>query len=146
MRPFRPGGHPLHPAIVHLPVALWLVAVAADLAGWTTRQAEWWSLGWACLALGVVGGVLAMTTGLMELAALPRGHSAGDVAMRHLSVMVSAWFLFVVSLVARGSVPVAAPPWWATVVAIAGGAMTVYGGWLGGHLVYRHGVGVQGRD
>jgi len=146
MRAFRPGGHPLHPALVHFPVALWLVAVGADVAGWATRLSDWWSLGWVCLVLGVAAGLLAMTTGLLDLAALPRGHAAGDTAVRHLLVMVSAWFLFVISLAARGSNPAAPPPWWATVVAIAGGAVTVYGGWLGGQLVYRHGAGVQRRS
>ena len=42
--------HPLHPALVHFPIACWSLATLADIAGqWSTRWSFWeWSLG--CMA------------------------------------------------------------------------------------------------
>lgn len=142
-RTIRLGGHPLHPAIVHFPIALWTVAVGADLAGWLTGQPDWWFFGKACLGLGVVAGLFAMVAGALDYAALPRRHPAQDTAARHMLWMITAWLLFTVSLVARGYGRPGPPPRWAIVAALVGFAIMAIGGWLGGRLVYRHAVGVS---
>lgn len=143
VRPIRLGGHPLHPAIVHFPIALWTVAVGADLAGWATGQPHWWFASEVCLGLGVVAGLVAMVAGALDYAALPQRHPAQDTAVRHMLWMVAAWSLFAISLVARGIPGSGPPPPWAIAVALVGVAVMAYGGWMGGQLVYRHGVGVR---
>jgi uncharacterized membrane protein len=142
IRAFRLGGHPIHPAVVHFPIALWTVAVGADLAGWATGQSKWWSLGQLGLALGAAAGLLAMIAGAFDYAALPRTHPAQDTAVRHMLWMGTAWSLFVVSLAARGLPGSGPAPRWAIIAALAGFVVMVLGGWMGGQLVYRYGVGV----
>jgi len=143
VRPIRLGGHPLHPAIVHFPIALWTVAVGADLTGWITGQRDWWFLSEVCLGLGVIAGLLAMVVGALDYAALPQRHPAQDTAVRHMLWMGTAWFLFAVSLAARGNPGSDPPPRWAIVVALVGVAVVALGGWMGAQLVYRYGVGVS---
>jgi len=123
--------------------ALWTVAVGADLAGRMTGQPNWWSLSQLCLVLGVVAGLLAMVAGALDYAALPQRHPAQDTAAGHMLWMGTAWCLFLVSLAARG-IPGSGPaPRWAIVVELVGFAVMALGGWMGGQLVYRYGVGVH---
>lgn len=139
----RAGGHPVHPMLVHFPVAAWTVAVAADAAGWVTGQAAWWMISFGCQALGVLVAAVAMLAGFLDYAAIPRQHPAQDAAVSHMIAMSTAWLLFLVSLASRGLPAADPPPVWATVVAVAGFIAMALGGWFGGRLVYRFGVGVD---
>ena len=46
--------HPLHPLFAHFPVALWTTSIAWDVLGLYTGSTQWWSLGYGCLAAGLV--------------------------------------------------------------------------------------------
>jgi len=142
-RAFRPGGHPLHPAIVHFPIAAWTAAVGADVAACASGRPECWYASQLCLTVGALAGLVAMLTGALELIAVARIHPAQVVATRHMLAMASAWTLFVVSLVARGPYGSGPPPNWAVAVGFTACAAMAYGGWAGGELVYRHGVGMN---
>ena|SRR5437868_3345298 len=147
-RSLRLGGHPLHPLLVHFPIALWTVAVAADVAGWISGQALWWMISFGSQALGVLMATLAMLAGFLDYLTIARHDPAQDTAVRHMMAMSTAWLLFLVSLALRGVratdlSAAAAPPGWATVAAIGGFLAMALGGWLGGQLVYRFGVGVR---
>lgn len=139
----RFAGHPLHPALVHFPIALWSVAVAAEAGGWLGGQALWWSVSLICHALGTAAGLLALVAGFLDYLALEREHPAQDTAVWHMLAMCLAWLLFVLSLALRGLQLDAAPPGVATVLAGAGFAVMAAGGWLGGRLVYHYGVAVR---
>ncbi len=138
----RLGGHPLHPVLAHFPIALWTLAIGADLAGWQSGQQFWWPLGFGCQALGVVIAAIAMAAGLLDYAALARQHPAQDTAVRHFMAMSMAWVLFVFSLALRGGI-YNPPSVWAVLAALLGWLTMAYGGWMGGQLVYRFGVGVD---
>ncbi|MGE5167611.1 MAG: DUF2231 domain-containing protein, partial [Deltaproteobacteria bacterium] len=58
--------HPLHPALVHFPVACWSVATAADLASLHFGEPAW-RLAGALLVIGLVMAVPALLAGLYEL-------------------------------------------------------------------------------
>lgn len=141
----RLAGHPLHPMLVHFPIALWTLSVAADAGGLITRNEIWWSASFACQALGLLAAVLAMVAGALDLSSLPRGHPGMDTAVAHLSVMGMAWLLYLASAALRGLPGADAPPRSAVVAGSAGFLCMVAGGWLGGRLVYRFGVGVKGQ-
>ena len=142
----RLAGHPLHPALVHFPVALWSSGIAADLAGWWLGHPLCWILAFAALAAGCVMAVPAMIAGFLDFTAIPAGHPARDVAVNHMSAMGTAWILFVLSVALRGW-PVEGPPAaWVSLVAAGGFAATALGGWLGGRLVYGFGIGVAAAE
>lgn len=142
----RLAGHPLHPLLVHFPIALWSIAAFAEVGGWTRGGDAWWAVSFGAQALGVLVAVAAMATGALDLAALARSHPAADTAVWHMFAMGSAWLLFVASVALRGWPVSGPPPMLASVAILAGFVAMVGGGWLGGQLVYRFGVGVGGSE
>lgn len=136
----RLAGHPIHPMVVHFPVALWTVAVAADVGGWAWRDPVLWTLSFYGQALGDFAGAAAILTGWLEFTTIPRASPAQDAAAGHMVAMCSAWLAFLVSLALRSYPPRAPSTMWPTVIAIAGWLAMAGGAWLGGKLVYRFGI------
>ena len=143
MKALRLAGHPLHPMLVHFPVALWTLAVAADAGGLLAGDAWWWRLGFGCQALGLATAALAMVAGWLDYASLARSHPAQDTAVAYLLVMSTAWLSFLASLGLRGLPDGGPPSWPAIAVAGFGFVAMAVGGWLGGRLVYGFGVGIS---
>lgn len=139
----RVAGHPLHPALAHFPVALWTGALFADVfAAWfNDPQAS--TLGWWALAAGVAAGLPAMLAGAADFARLPYGHRANDTAVAHMLAMGSAWVLFVLALALRGGRQESGVSPVVLAIEHIGVVVMLIGGWLGGRLVYRFGVGVN---
>lgn len=143
MQGLKLGGHPLHPALVHFPVACWTAAPALDALYLITRNPAWWSASFACIAVGVGMGLLAMTAGFMDLLALPADHPAQNTAQRHLLLVSSAWCVFAVSLLFR---PLHVPPtdtqaWLALGLSAGGWLLLGLGAYAGARLVYDFGIG-----
>ncbi|MGH6809436.1 MAG: DUF2231 domain-containing protein [Ensifer adhaerens] len=132
--------HPLHPALVHFPVACWSLAVATDFAGLWLGEAAWrWSGG--LLAVGCMMALLAMLAGLMELSRVPEGAAMRD-AWLHMVAMISAFTFFFTRLLLRlDQLQPLAPDTVSMLLDTGGFLALAVGGWLGGRLVYRHGVG-----
>lgn len=134
--------HPLHPALVHFPVACWSLATLADVAGlWWTRW-PLWQLSAAMLAVGCAVGLLAAAAGLLELLKLSPEHPAAADANRHMLLALTAWCLYAGSLFLRMKhLQPAEPGALAIAAGVAGFLALGATGWLGGKLVYVHGVG-----
>ena len=135
-------GHPLHPALVHFPIALLLSATIADLAwlGGFTRDTQ---VGAIMMAGGLVTGLIAMGAGMVDFARLEQ--AIVPHALRHAGAVGLAWLGYAVALYLRrdslvGSSPIGTPT---IAVSIASCSLLGVGGWLGGRLVYGFGVGVS---
>lgn len=141
----RIAGHPLHPALVHFPVAFWLAAVLWDLVGaWKSPDPLWWQMSYWCLALGLAAALPAIVTGLLEFLAMEPDDPAMNAATAHMMAMIGATAIFAASWVLRAKAGAAtAPTLWAISLALVGAAVLGVGGWLGGTLVYRHGIGSE---
>jgi len=132
--------HPLHPAIVHLPLGLLASATIADvahLAGlWREpRYAAWlmaWGLGWA---------LVAMAAGLYDFGRLRR--EIVPNALRHMGAMALAVLGYAITLYLRRDTLAAGlePPTLSFALSIISGLVLALGGWFGGELVYRFGAG-----
>jgi uncharacterized membrane protein len=136
-------GHPIHAMLVVFPVGLWMFALVADLV----HLLGWGSVNWRLVALytiggGIVGALLAALAGFIDYRSLsdPRVRS---VATTHMAINLIVVALFVVSFWLRLANPLGIVP-----VVVSGFATLLLGasGWLGGELVYVHGVGVTKRD
>lgn len=137
--------HPLHPALVHFPVACWSLAVAADFAGLWMGESAWrWSAG--LLTVGCVMALAAMLTGMFELSRVPDG-SAMRTVWWHMGAMLVASVLFGTRLLLGldGTRPLV-PDTLSLVLDVGGFMCLMIGGWLGGRLVYHHGVGRAGNS
>jgi uncharacterized membrane protein len=133
--------HPLHPMLVPFPIGLWVFSLVADLiaiSGWGTPV--WSAVARYTMAGGIVGGVLAAAAGLVDFFTL-KGDTVRRLGIAHLVLNVIILGLFAVNFVLRtyGNVGVA------TTVSISVVAVLLLdiSGWLGGELVYVHGVAVE---
>lgn len=139
----RVGGHPIHPALAHLPIGLWFAAVLWDFIGWwRSTEALWWQMSYWCLALGLLAALPTIATGLIEFFALREDETVIKAATAHMMAMAAAAAIFGASWVLRAKAGAAnAPTEWGFALDLAGAAVLTLGGWLGGSLVYRHGIG-----
>ncbi len=147
----RIAGHPIHPAIIAFPVALYTATVVALIVFAGTNDGFWYRAAmWSNLAGVVMAGVAAIP-GAIDLFTLPRHTRAFATGLRHAGFNVLALVLFVISCVmlwssyhsTAGAGPVhvafAAP----LVLSIIGLLSTVVAGTLGWALVQTHHVGVR---
>jgi len=135
-------GHPLHPALVHFPLALLLSATAADLA-WLAGLTSDTHIAAVLMAAGLATGLVAMGAGLIDFARLD--DALVPHAMRHIGAIGLAWLGYAIALYLRrenlfGTAPIEAL---AMVLSIVSGLLLSLGGWLGGRLVYSFGAGVS---
>jgi len=136
------GGHPLHPMIIHFPVAALLGLVAVDAAYWVTSDPFWSRAGLWLAGVGSIGGWVASLAGLVDLLTVARirqkitawCHSILAVMM--LSVATLNWLVRYSEHVTEVS---AGGPLLSVLTAVLI-ALTAA---LGGRLVYEHAVGVQ---
>ncbi len=146
-RGLRLLGHPVHPMVVGFPLAFWVGTSVWDLTSLVSAQPFWPRVAFWTLALGLVAAVPAVVTGLWELAALPAKHPAERVALWHLGVISTAGCLLGASLLLRRtSLATGSPSRLAVGLAVLGVILALAGGWLGGELVFRHGVAVEPRE
>src|SRR3546814_15511619 len=81
--------HPLHPALVHFPVACWSLATIADVASLWLGQPAWWLAG-VLLVIGPIAALAAMGAGLFEFARIAEGSPALPYARRPLLPAMAA--------------------------------------------------------
>ncbi|MDN5925214.1 MAG: DUF2231 domain-containing protein [Xanthomonadales bacterium] len=133
--------HPIHPALVHFPVACWSLATLADLASLYFGQPAWWLAG-VLMTIGIVCAVPAAAAGFMELMRLADDHPALKDVNRHMSMVMIVFTFYTVSLLLRvDDTTLQAPGWIAIVLSVCGFACLAVAGWLGGRLVYQHHLG-----
>jgi uncharacterized membrane protein len=148
-RSWRVLGHPAHVPLTHFPLALWTAAFGADLLYFWREDPFWWRFAFWCIAIGLGIGLLTLATGFLDLTLIPEEKkSAERTAIWHMSVMLAAACLFTLSLYYHRDQLPASPLVQMTALVLSGlGTLCLhFGGWLGGELVYRHGVGYDKDD
>lgn len=135
-------GHPLHPMIVPLPIGALVVAFGFDIAFFMTQDPFFARAAMILLGVGLATGALAAVLGLMEMMSLSRARTLGIAWMHGVGNLVAIFLTLANFLIrhpdpAGGVVPAG--------VAISGVVLLLLlvGGWLGGEMTYRHGVGVS---
>lgn len=139
-----PYGHPLHPAVVAVPIGAWIASVLFDLASHVVDDPQFLVRGAAwLLAIGVLGAAVAAVLGLLDLLAIPRGTTAMRTAVMHAVLNSTALVAFLASLLwRRGDLDADGTPTGPLVLSLVALVVVSASGWLGGELAYRHGVRV----
>jgi uncharacterized membrane protein len=135
-------GHPVHPMIIVLPLGLLPASVFADLCHHIIDDPTWGSVSFWLMVAGMLSGLAAGSIGFMDWKSLPVGTKARRVGAIHGLTNVLAILVFLASLLLRFGDPSRPSPF-ATSVAVIGLFIAFLGGWLGGELVFRLGVGVD---
>lgn len=135
-------GHPIHPAVVHFPIALLLSATIADLA-WLADMTPDTHVGAVLMAGGVAGGLLAMGAGMADLIKLDQ--KLVPHVMVHASCVGLAWLGYGIALYLRKDSLFASATLSGQTVAVSlvSALLLAFGGWLGGRLVYTFGANVK---
>lgn len=136
-------GHPIHPMLVPLPIASFIGAWITDIVYWRTADMQWANFSVWLLTAGLIFGGLAAVAGMVDYFASDRVRSIRG-AKHHMwgNIVVMVLSLINVFIHSRDAYTSVVPTGLilsTIVVAILG--VTA---WLGGELVYRHGVGVAG--
>jgi uncharacterized membrane protein len=138
-------GHPVHPMLVHFPIAFWTVAAGAYVGAAASAGESVAIVAKFANGAGLITALLAMLPGLFELRSITRGSQAMQVAMWHLMVMSTVWCCFLAAMVASLSTEMdySTAQFGAVACACVGFLLMGIGGWLGGRLVYEFGVAVK---
>ncbi|WP_435154258.1 DUF2231 domain-containing protein [Amycolatopsis sacchari] len=138
-----PYGHPLHPALVTVPIGAWVSSLVFDIGsrivadpGFLNRGSLW------LVAIGVVGALAAALVGALDLLAIPAGTPAFRTGLTHMSLNLAVTAAYVGGFFWRRPAtagPVAIGP---LVLSAAALVVLAASGYLGGKLAYRYGVRV----
>ena len=134
-------GHAIHPILIVYPLGLLSAAVVFDVIYLVTGNPTWTTVSFWMIAAGIVGGLLAAVFGLIDYLNIPSGTRAARIGLLHGLTNVFVMILFVASWLLRRSSP-DVPSTAAFALSFIGVAAAFLGGWLGGELVERLGVGV----
>jgi uncharacterized membrane protein len=135
-------GHPIHPMLIVLPLGLFIGAVVFDaIAVWrdapTLGVVGFWNI-----AAGVVGGLLAAVFGFIDWLAIPAGTRAKKIGLLHGATNVVVVLAFATAWLARRNAVEIVPSGTILLLEVIALLVGSVGGWLGGELVDRLGVGV----
>lgn len=137
------AGHPLHPALVTLPIAFLVALPLTDIVYWLTEDTFWARASFWLVVAGFVTSIVAALTGLMDFLKIERVRKR-TAGWAHMFLNVSAMTLTLINLILRwGNVTGAILP---TGVILSVIVATLLGasGWYGGELTFRHKIGVIG--
>jgi uncharacterized membrane protein len=139
------AGHPLHPMLVPIPIACFVLTFFTDLAYWKTANMQWANMSAWLLTVGLIVAMFAVIAGLIDVLGERRIralrplwiHAVGNAIALVLSILNA----FVHSRDAYTSVV-------PTGLILSGLVVLILlvTGWNGWSMVYRHRVGVSSED
>ena len=137
-------GHPLHPPLTDATIGIYTFATIAaivDAFGWSnTTAAHGW---WLALLAGLATTVLTALTGLVEWLSIERGTELWKTATAHMVAMVTATLCFgIAALTGHDEWHAGNVYGFPLVMTLVGFAILTLGGWLGGAIVFTHGMRV----
>jgi uncharacterized membrane protein len=139
-------GHPIHPLLIPFPIALWVFSLVADVIYLWRGNPVWrdWIAFYALLG-GIIGAVAAAVFGIIDWLAI-KDRAVKRVADWHARLNVIALLIFSAGFYLRtigGSELVGQSLTIPLSLSVVGVILITISGYLGGELVFRHGVAVN---
>ena len=134
-------GHAIHPILIVYPLGLLSTAVVFDIIYLITGNSTWATVAFWMIVAGLIGGLLAALFGLIDYLNIPNGTRAKRIGLLHGLTNLFVVALFAISCWLRSDAP-GQPETLALALSFVGVGAALLGGWLGGELVERLGVGV----
>jgi len=139
-------GHPLHAVLTDFPIACFMLSFLWNIVAILSNRQPWYAMTFWAMLTGLVLVVPTALVGLLDFTkVLERHHPGRGTATLHLALNVAATFFFLLSVVFRGGPGplVGATKVVTLLLALIGVVILSVGAFLGGRLVYHHGIGVN---
>lgn len=140
----KPFCHPLHPALVHFPIGLFVLSLVMDIVWyWQDSPNDLLRASRYALGLGLVMGILTALTGLVDRSDIRLDHPARKTANIHMLLNLTALGLFGINFLLRfGQSDSAVFPLPYLLLSLVGVGIILFSGYLGGTMVYDNGIAV----
>jgi uncharacterized membrane protein len=138
------GGHPIHPALVALPIGCFFLTLVGDVAHAATGADFWYAFAFVCLGAGIVTALAAAAAGLVDYFGVKMSATGGRLATIHMVLNLSCVALYALNWFLRRDAGALHTPRWALAFGLEVVTFAALGvsGWLGGRIVYESKVGV----
>jgi uncharacterized membrane protein len=135
--------HPIHPVLVVFPIGLWVFSFVCDIVALKRPENSvfWNDMAFYTMAAGVIGALLAAIPGYIDYHGL-HDSRVRRIATTHFVLNLVVIILYVFNLGFRLNQPVETKSSAVLISAIAIVLLAI-SGWLGGSMVYVHGVAVE---
>ena len=136
--------HPLHPVVVHFPIACWSLVTLGDWVGIFWANDLVIALVQILLIIGCITALIAMMAGLYEITRLADVSQPVQLLIDyHQYAAIISLSLYSMSLFIRWDSGITIQSLWVCLSSTAGFISLMVTGWYGGRLVYQHRVGSQ---
>lgn len=140
------GRHPVHPMLIPFPIALWIFSLVADLIYLWRGNPVWkdWIAFYTLLG-GTIGAAVAAVPGIVDWLSI-KDRKVKKLADWHARLNVIALIIFAASFYLRtmsGARLLGGSYTIPVVLSVVGIILITISGWLGGEMVYVHGVAVE---
>jgi uncharacterized membrane protein len=139
--PARISSHPIHPMLIPFPIGLLIFSLVCDLLSLGSNDpGTWATVAFYSMVGGFIGALVAAIPAVIDLLSLAE-RRVKKIALTHMAINLVAVTLYAVNIalrVTRGDnhgVPL--------LLSVAAVVLLGISGWLGGEMVYAHGVGVD---
>ena len=134
----------IHPSIVHFPIAVLPLALGADLLGRLTGSRALSNAGRVLMPIAAAGAAVSAVTGLIAQEEVEASGVAADILVTHRNLNLSLTAITALMAARRWSEDEAGAGYLA--LGLAGLGALSYSAYLGGKMVYEHGLGVKPAD
>jgi uncharacterized membrane protein len=131
----------VHPAVVHFPITLLPLAIGLDAIGRSTENPVFLEVGRRGIAVAALGAAVAGVTGLIAQEASAFDRKGRKLLVTHRTLNLGLIGLASLLAVRRARRERPGIPY--LLAGAASVAAMSYSAYLGGHMVYEHGVGVR---
>lgn len=131
----------VHPALVHFPIALLPLSIMADALGRATGSRSLLELGRLTMPVAAASAALAGIFGLVSQQVVELDDETTDLLITHRNLNLGA--IVLTAAMAATRLRTRRPSLGYLAAGLAGMATVSYSAYLGGHMVYEHGVGVS---
>ena len=137
-------GHPLHPPLTDATIGAYtaatVMAIASVVGVAHVSAAHGW---WLALVVGLISTALTATTGFFDWLSIEWGSNLWKTATWHMCSMLTATVFFLIAtLVGHAGYRHGAVHAGPFILTLVGFVFLTVGGWLGGAVVYVHGMRV----
>jgi uncharacterized membrane protein len=138
------GSHPIHPALVALPIGAFFLVFVGDVAHASGGGDFWYQFAFTCLGIGILTALLAAAFGFVDYFGVMMSADGFRIARMHMILNLSGVVLYTVNWLLRRNDGALHTSRWMFVFGLEVVTFLALGfsGWLGGKLTFEHKVGV----